>query len=136
MEELEKYLLKNAMFPKMDFDDKRLHTFKILKGKVDAYEDGTEYFKMLVEEDGEMMTITTPTVLIEIRKCQEGDIYSVIMKTKLIAGSPIKTYDVNKVRSGEKPKEATKEQKEILDGSITDKEPTKEELDNIFGKQE
>ena len=118
MKELENYLKEQGIFPKIDFSDKNVHEFKILKGKEDVYEDGTKYFKMLVEENGEMMVVSTPSVLIDIRKCEVGDVYSAQMKLKMIAGTPIQTYTVNKLKSGAKVKEATKEEKEILDSAI------------------
>ena len=101
MEELKHYLTKKGMFPRVNFDDKEIHTFEVLKGKEILYPDGTSSWKMLVKENGEFKIISTPTILIEIRDCQQGDVYEAQLKYRNIGGkTPIRDYQIKKIKSG------------------------------------
>lgn len=114
MENLKKYLKSKGMFPRVDFDDKQVHTFEVLKGKEVAYPDGTTSYKMLVKEGNEFKMITTPSILIELRNCQAGDIFSAQLKYRNIGGkTPIRDYSVTKVKSGN-PTEKLEETPDIV----------------------
>jgi len=111
MEILKDYLEKKGIFPRVNFDDKELHTFKILKGKKVVYPDGTSSFKMLVKEGNEFRILTTPTVLVEIRDCQPGDVYEVQLKYR----GRFRDYQVKKISSA-KPDEVKEETPDIGEG--------------------
>jgi len=113
MKELEEFLKKEGIYPRIDFEDKELHTFEILKGKVVDYEDGDSGFKLLVREEGELRIITTPSVLLEVRKCKEGEIWQAQLHWSRIGDRPIRNYEVKKVDEKKEKKEAQKEEGKI-----------------------
>jgi len=140
MENLKAYLSKKGMFPRVDFDDKKVHTFEVLKGKEIPYEDGTSSYKMLVKESNEYKVMSTPSVLLEIRDCQPGDIYEVQLKYRNIGGkTPIRVYEVKKIKSGRPTEEVEKvpdikEEIPVIEDEGTP--PTKEELAEIFPEKD
>ncbi len=119
------------MFPRVDFDDKLVHTFEVIKGKEIPYNDGTSSYKMLVKENGEYKIISTPTILLDIRDCQAGDVYEAQLKYKNIGGkTPIRDYSVKKIKSGE-PTAKEEEAPEIKDEEI----PIVEEGEGTEGEE-
>jgi hypothetical protein len=122
MENLKSYLTKKGMFSRVDFDDREVHTFEVLKGKEIEYPDSTSSYKMLVKENGEYKIVSTPTILIEIRDCQPGDVFEAQLKYRNIGGkTPIRDYQVKKIKSG-KPTEKVEEAPDIKEEEIPIKE--------------
>lgn len=68
-----------------------------LKAKIVEYEDGSSALKLLVEEEKEPKIITSPSVLLELQDCQEGDVYKVQMKYRKIGNKPLRYYEVSKI---------------------------------------
>jgi len=119
MEIIKQFLAERGIYPKVDFDDKEPHTFKVLKAKVVDYDDGTNSLKLLVEENGENKLITSPSILVEIQNCQEGDVYKIQLKWGKIGGKPFKKYEAEKIEFADK--KATKEEKPVTGKLIKDK---------------
>ena len=97
MQIIKDYLREKGIYPKIDFDDKLVHTVEVLKAKVVEYEDGSDMLKLLVRENKELKVITTPSVLLELQECQEGERYNIQLKYKKIGNRPIRTYEVSKI---------------------------------------
>ena len=144
MKNLEEYLIKKGMFPRVDFDDKQVHTFEVFKGKEIDYEDGTSSFQLLVRENSEYKIISTPTILIEIRKFEPGDVFEAQLKYRNIGGkTPIRDYQVKKIKSG-KPTEEMENTPDIKpeipvieEGEGTEGEEPPEDqqkFEEVFGK--
>jgi hypothetical protein len=72
--------------------------------------------KLLVEENGELKLITSPSILVEIQSCQEGDVYKIQLKWgKTSEGRPFKKYEAEKIKSAEKKEEKPATAKLIKD---------------------
>ncbi len=124
MEIIKSFLKDHDIFPKVDFSDKKVHTVKILNVKREKFTDRNnkevEGMKFLVEEDGEMKTIltTSSALLLKLRDSEEGDFYKIQMKHVKVGATPVRTYDVWKI----------KDDKEV---SVSEEIPVIEEEEDI-----
>jgi hypothetical protein len=108
MDEIKSFLKDHNIFPKVDFSDKKVHTVKILNVKREKFTDRNskevEGMKFSVEEDEEMRTIltTSSALLLKLRDSEEGDVYEIQMKHVKVGATPVRTYDVWKIKDDKK----------------------------------
>ena len=140
-EEIKNWLQSHNILPRISFKDRKEHIIEMVKAKSESFtnNDGelVEGIKFLVREDGEPKTFFTASqdLLLKLVECQEGEIYKVKMIARNVAGRIKTSYDVKKL-DGDKEVDVENPDDIPVINEEENTEPTKEELDEMFPKDE